>query len=309
MAFYLEDEKTHYYEVWCYSTGECSVCGFTVQGDGYVEGRYADHEFDQNGKCVDCGYVKPAADPTPKPTAKPTVKPTAKPTATPAPSVEPTEEVIVEPTPEVSVEPSVEPTVECVVEPGTRMAEALVTVMDHKTTSEDENVVVEVKIVNSEILMDEEQHETFETLSSVDQMMVLMKVLQYDGEADYAENNLDVEMSEEAQALVETILESFNAMEEEEKVQYMAVLAEAFPTSEVEIDGEIREAVVIVLEVKVDDVVTYEQYTFLRDIETGSWLFYSVELVEKPEDFDASEVAALPESEQAEVAEAAEVQG
>jgi len=279
LAFYQEDEETHFYEVWCYFTGECPVCGFTVQGDGYVEGRYAEHAFDQNGKCVDCGYVKPAVEPTPKPTAKPTVAPTAEPT--PAPTAE--------------------PTVECVVEPGTRMAEALVTVMDHKTSDVEEDTVVEVNIVNSEVLMDEQQHETFESLSSVDQMMVLMKVLQYDGEADFAENNMDVDMSEEAKVLVEEILERFNAMEEEEKVQYLAVLAEAFPTSEIEVDGETREAVVIVLEVKVDDVVTYEQYTFLRDEETGNWLFYSVELVEKPEEIEIPEIEVTEEAEEAEV--------
>jgi len=149
--------------------------------------------------------------------------------------------------------------------------------------------------------MDEQQHETFESLSSVDQMMVLMKVLQYDGEADFAENNMDVDMSEEAKVLVEEILERFNAMEEEEKVQYLAVLAEAFPTSEIEVDGETREAVVIVLEVKVDDVVTYEQYTFLRDEETGNWLFYSVELVEKPEEIEIPEIEVTEEAEEAEV--------
>ena len=135
---------------------------------------------------------------------------------------------------------------------------------------------LEIRIVNAEEVLAAQEMTALESLPVVEQIMVVLEgALSLQGEVDYALKVLDIALSDEALALIETVGTRIAAMTAEEKTAYDAQVAELFELEP--IDG--ADAMVIALEIATQDETRIEAYIF-REQADGTWTLYHIDITE-----------------------------
>ena len=130
---------------------------------------------------------------------------------------------------------------------------------------------VTVEILGVEKLLDAEELQQFNTLPVKDRLLVVLSAL---GFANETLGDIGG-MSEDAQALADTVAERMAQLPEDEKQALLQTMAEAFPKGTVTIDGQTYDSFSIDLVIDRAGEKTYERYTFYDD--NGAWKLYGVE--------------------------------
>lgn len=130
---------------------------------------------------------------------------------------------------------------------------------------------VTVEIPGVEKLLDAEELQQFNTLPVKDRLLVVLSAL---GFANETLSDIGG-MSEDAQALADTVAERMAQLPEDEKQALLQTMAEAFPKGAVTIDGQTYDSFSIDLVIDRAGEKTYERYTFYDD--NGAWKLYGIE--------------------------------
>ena len=128
-----------------------------------------------------------------------------------------------------------------------------------------------MEILGVEKLLDAEELQQFNTLPVKDRLLVVLSAL---GFANETLGDIGG-MSEDAQALADTVAERMAQLPEDEKQALLQTMAEAFPKGTVTIDGQTYDSFSIDLVIDRAGEKTYERYTFYDD--NGAWKLYGVE--------------------------------
>ncbi len=219
---------------------------------------------------------------TPKPTAKPAAKPTAAPTAEPTvePTVEPTAEPVVEPVIESAIDSALTEALAAEEKP---MVEALTAVADALAADEE----ITVQIANLDKIISADEKTALDALTVKEQVLVVLSAIGHADAVDAALNAPEaaLTLSAEAQALADAITARIAAMNEDEKAAFDALLSEAFPVEEVELeDGTKVQCFYIELTVEKMGESRAERIAFRYDEETASWIFMKSEAAALTED-------------------------
>lgn len=228
------------------------------------------HDFDENGVCKACEYDKswgwgeePTA--TPAPTAKPTPAPTAAPTEEPADEDE--EEVFTE-VPVTEVVHGVSAAED--LRMGTALTKAL------SGIAQEYGAEAEIEVRNADKVLTETEHSALQKLEPSERILVMLMVLGYEDEVQNALAELDMDLSEEAQALIQEIVSRTEAMDADELAAFEALIAELFPVT----DGSDGAMLEITLEIRVKDGESerVERYGFVETDE--GWIFTNLAIAE-----------------------------
>ena len=151
-----------------------------------------------------------------------------------------------------------------------RMATAMATVSEsiHEQYGDD----VTVSVVYSDEVLTAEELEALSALEPAEQMFVLLSVLGYENEVNHTLETWERKISDAATALIETVRARIEAMNEEERAAYEALLEDCFPLRTATFDGEECDYVEITLEIRIRLVDGYrlERYGFCES--EGTWL-------------------------------------
>lgn len=223
----------------------CDLCGAqlsdeVVQENVVVNGK---HVF-SGRKCTLCGYTKP---------------------------VETSETPVVEDEQIFNEVPADETVHGVAAADHLRMAVALVRALRGITEEYGEDV--EIRIEDIELILTEEEIEALNALIPEERILVFLNILGYENEINIANVALEIQLSDEAQALLDEITARVEAMTEEERAEFDATVKTVYPVLQVEVDGVVADQTEIVLELKFREENTYrlERYTFR--CEDGSWYF------------------------------------
>lgn len=130
---------------------------------------------------------------------------------------------------------------------------------------------VTVEIPGVEKLLNAEELQQFNALPVKDRLLVVLSAL---GFANETLGDIGG-MSEDAQALADTVAERMAQLLEDEKQALLQTMAEAFPKGTVTIDGQTYDSFSIDLVIDRAGEKTYERYTFYDD--NGAWKLYGIE--------------------------------
>ena len=228
-----------------YRVTGCDLCGekvseAVVEENAVVNGK---HVF-SGRKCTLCGYTKPVE-------------------ANETPSV--VDEQIFN---EVSADEKVHGVA---VSEHLRMAVALVRALRGITEEYGEDV--QIRIIDIELILTDAEIEALNALIPEERILVFLNVLGYVNEVNIANEELEIKLSDEAQALLDGIAARLEAMTEEERAEFDATVQTVYPVLQVEVDGTVADQTEIVIELKLREKNAYrvERYTFR--CEDGSWYF------------------------------------
>jgi len=209
----------------------------------------------------------PAASDEPTATAKPTKKPAA--TATPAPVVtaEPTVAPVVEEKPALEEMKEQEEMHGLRPEDETTMSEAVQVIAE---AIEQDGVQQSVSVVNVDKVITVEEKQVLDVLPVKEKILTVLSIMGFDAQVNESLTNSGEELSEQAKALKEQVLNRVAAMNEAEKAEFNAALAESFPTETLVVDGVEYTWFVLEIEIRTGDEVRYERYGFR--LEGEEWI-------------------------------------
>ena len=199
--------------------------------------------------------VEPTAEPTEAPATVPTTEPTAEPAA--VPTTAPTAAPVVPETPvqpaedDATDEPVYEPIPEGETIHGVPVNDEVRMGIAMTKVAQDIGEDAEVELVGVEVILTAEEYQTFQTLPLIERMLVLLRAIGYEDEVTNALAEMELTLSEEAQALLVRILERLAAMPEDERAAFEALLTETFTKT----DDQVELTIVI-------DGERYELYDF-----------------------------------------------
>ena len=152
-----------------------------------------------------------------------------------------------------------------------RMAVALVRALRGITEEYGEDV--QIRIIDIELILTDAEIEALNALIPEERILVFLNVLGYVNEVNIANEELEIKLSDEAQALLDGIAARLEAMTEEERAEFDATVQTVYPVLQVEVDGTVADQTEIVIELKLREKNAYrvERYTFR--CEDGSWYF------------------------------------
>ena len=271
-------ESEHYAEIEWVTKGTCGVCGkdFEIREPDVIGPE--PHNWDENGECMDCGWVKSTATPEPDATFSPSPKPTATPTpqpstgnsgssgstgtgstvtATAVPTAAPIEE-----TPAPSAAPQ----------------EMVSTLVEAVTNAEATGATVEV--VGAQEVFSEAEYVRLEALPVQEQVLVTLASIGMKDVVEAAMLALNTELSDDAEALIEDVEARMAAMTAEEREALEQTLTEYFPVETVIENGVEVEYFVIELEVTTSfGMRTRQRYGFRYDELAQQWIFVNLDVI------------------------------
>ncbi|MGN0776278.1 MAG: hypothetical protein ACI4MM_06330 [Candidatus Ventricola sp.] len=132
---------------------------------------------------------------------------------------------------------------------------------------------VNIEVVGAQQVMTETEYTQLKTLPVQEQILVTLASIGFEDVVSAAVETMNnVELSQEAQSLMETVSTRLNAASAEDRAQMEEKLAEYFPMREIEVDGVTYPYFVMELQIEVDGVMTVQRYGFRMD-ENGEWIF------------------------------------
>ena len=245
---------TQYVEIRCADCGEILA---TEIRNNQVEKASAHTYVD--GKCSECGYVKPAPTPDPEPT---------EPATTPA-ATRPTEPEATEPVfTEVA---SDEPVHGVKVSDNLSMTETVTKVIEDIETSE----TAKIQIRNVDQILNQEEVKQMEAIPVKEQVFAFLTVMGFGDTIEKALDEADEQMSQKTLSLIESIQTRMDSMTQQERKEFNKVLEELFPITKVVIDGVEYEWFQFEIQVEDGDTVRIERYGFR--LEDGEWILSRLE--------------------------------
>ena len=245
---------TQYVEIRCADCGEILA---TEIRNNQVEKTSAHTYVD--GKCSECGYVKPAPTPDPEPT---------EPATTPA-ATRPTEPEATEPVfTEVA---SDEPVHGVKVSDNLTMTQTVTKVIEDIETSE----TAKIQIRNVDQILNQEEVKQMEAIPVKEQVFAFLTVMGFGDTIEKALDEADEQMSQKTLSLIESIQTRMDNMTQQERKEFNKVLEELFPITKVVIDGVEYEWFQFEIQVEDGDTVRIERYGFR--LEDGEWILSRLE--------------------------------
>ena len=238
----------------------CADCGelINIQMDYEQVEETSAHTY-VDGKCSECGYVKPAPTPDPEPT---------EPATTPA-ATRPTEPEATEPVfTEVA---SDEPVHGVKVSDNLSMTETVTKVIEDIETSE----TAKIQIRNVDQILNQEEIKQMEAIPVKEQVFAFLTVMGFGDTIEKALDEADEQMSQKTLSLIESIQTRMDNMTQQERKEFNKVLEELFPITKVVIDGVEYEWFQFEIQVEDGDTVRIERYGFR--LEDGEWILSRLE--------------------------------
>ena len=238
----------------------CADCGelINIQMDYEQVEETSAHTY-VDGKCSECGYVKPAPTPDPEPT---------EPATTPA-ATRPTEPEATEPVfTEVA---SDEPVHGVKVSDNLSMTETVTKVIEDIETSE----TAKIQIRNVDQILNQEEVKQMEAIPVKEQVFAFLTVMGFGDTIEKALDEADEQMSQKTLSLIESIQTRMDNMTQQERKEFNKVLEELFPITKVVIDGVEYEWFQFEIQVEDGDTVRIERYGFR--LEDGEWILSRLE--------------------------------
>ena len=147
------------------------------------------------------------------------------------------------------------------------------TVMDEIAGDEQSTVEVIVPVEPLKEAVDEETFAKIEELTPDEKIIVVLAALGNSGEQNSLTDNADLGLSEETEALVKEVTKAVSNMDVEERKAFEEMIAEQYPSQEVEIDGKVYVYYLIPMEIRTEEGVEIRYYAFCYDEEQKTWLF------------------------------------
>ena len=245
---------SQYWELCCADCGEL----INIQMDYEQVEKTSAHTY-ADGKCSECGYVKPAPAPDPEPTV---------PATTPA-ATQPTEPEATEPVfTEVA---SDEPVHGVKVSDNLTMTETVTKVIEDIETSE----TAKIQIRNVDQILNQEEVKQMEAIPVKEQVFAFLTVMGFGDTIEKALDEADEQMSQKTLSLIESIQTRMDSMTQQERKEFNKVLEELFPITKVVIDGVEYEWFQFEIQVEDGDTVRIERYGFR--LEDGEWILSRLE--------------------------------
>ena len=155
-----------------------------------------------------------------------------------------------------------------------RMATALASVSEDIYERYGEDVTVSV--VYSDEVLTADELEALNALEPAERMFVLLSVLGYENEVNHTLEAWEHTLSDEAAALVAAVRARIEAMTDEERAAFDALVEDCFPLRKTAVDGEECDYVEITLEIRIRLEAGYrlERYGFCES--DGVWLLTKI---------------------------------
>ena len=155
-----------------------------------------------------------------------------------------------------------------------RMATALASVSEDIYERYGEDVTVSV--VYSDEVLTADELEALNALEPAERMFVLLSVLGYENEVNHTLETWEHTLSDEAAALVAAVRARIEAMTDEERAAFDALVEDCFPLRKTAVDGEECDYVEITLEIRIRLEAGYrlERYGFCES--DGVWLLTKI---------------------------------